>query len=141
MATRRRRGTAFERACEDARDRASRFAKGDLEAFDDAGPEVFVGLYAFLHSSVYGVGPGELSDTKTFLGARSAARKMLVDEFDGRQIRMVAFLQWVWTRERARMRTRAGAGEFRIGWRLQFASRTLVTDHRVSLAHRGRATK
>lgn len=133
--------SAFQRACGEARERAERYMRGDREAFDDARAEHMVGLYALLHTRVYEVGPGELADAKVFLGARSAAGKMLRDEFGGRQLPMVEFIQWVWSRERQRERQRRGVDcQYRIGWRLQFQSRVLVTDYRVALAREGRRT-
>lgn len=113
--------------------------RGDREAFDEAKPHHMVGLYAFFHTRVYGVGPSELADLNTFRGATSAARKMLADEFDGGQLRMVRFMIWVWTREAGQEKQRDSKAKFRIGWRLQFASRYLLTDYRVILMRSRRA--
>lgn len=106
--------------------------KQDWKAFT---PKHFVALYCLLHKHVYGVIPDEVR-TQFNLAVRKA-HTMLRSEFDGDQGRMVAFMRWVWAREMKRNKTRTADDDFRIGWRLQFASNYL-SDYRVSRARRGK---
>lgn len=97
----------------------------------------FVALYALLHREVYGAEPLEL--LTAFAPARSAADKLVRDEFGNRIERMFEFMRWVWQRERASEKRRRQDGVVdgrRINWRLMFATRHLVTDYRVELARR-----
>ena len=98
-------------------------------------PKHLVGLYVVLHENVYKVLPEELLGD-VWPGAVSAAKK-LADELGGLET-AVEFLRWVWTRERARERKREPGDSFRIGWRLQFVSRALVTDWKVDRARGAR---
>jgi hypothetical protein len=100
-------------------------------------PPQLVGLYAFCHEQVYGVVPADLLDGKNLLGARSAARKMIANEFAGDSARAAKFVCWVWARERERERWRRSqsghqGGTGRIDWRSQFVRRALLTDFRLS---------
>lgn len=104
-------------------------------------PEAFkakhlVALYARLHAEVYGVEPAELSEGATFHAAVSAADRLAREAFDGRAAGAIEFLRFVWRRERSREKRRRAEGSagFRIGWRLQFVSRELLTDYRLELA-------
>lgn len=133
-------------------------AAAALEALNAAGwagaePRHLVALYAYLHGQVYGVAPDELTgDPLAWLGAVSAATKLLKDEFgDGVTIwaslsdeqrtemvrRAVEWVRWVWVREQRGCDRRAKVGEtseFRIGWRYMFCRRGLVVDYRRALA-------
>lgn len=119
-------------------------ARRDLETIRESGswasaqPRHFVALYAWLHETVYGVAPAELG-TDAFFGAVSAAGKLLRDEFGDRPEALVEFLRWTWRRERAfeKKRRLDGEGGRRIGWRLQFVLRHLLTDYRLDLARAG----
>jgi hypothetical protein len=117
-------------------------AKEMQEANDwqGAGAAELVGLYAVLHEHVYGVAPEEVADV--WLAAVSAAKRMLERDFEGSVESMVDFLRWTWRRERNREKKRAanGDGSFRIGWRLQFVARNLMTDYRVDAKRDARAS-
>lgn len=132
--------TKLERALRETQDRMRRFGEGDVTAWDDAGPMALVGLFVFLHTTVYGVAPGELEEGKALLAAASAARRLITDL--GSPVATVEFVRWTWARERTRMRRRQDSTDespWRISWRWQFASRSLITDYRVALARLGQA--
>lgn|GEM_PF-6952386 len=91
-----------------------------------ATPEHVVALYAWLHTNIYGADPLDLFQGDALVGASSACRKLLKDEFKGDTKALVRFVAWCWSRERNRPCTR------RITWRLQFVSRALLVDYRVA---------
>ena len=103
-------------------------------AWDDACPIHFVALYSWLHEEIYGVEPTDLYKDDAVMGAMSACAKLLRDEFDANCKTMVQFVAWCWVRERKKK----NPGDFRITWRYQFASRSLLTDYRVAMARRVR---
>jgi hypothetical protein len=126
---------SLKRAVEAVESLYERSREEGEEAWRDAKPQHLVGLYARLHLMVYDVLPFEL-EGDAFMGAVSAARKMLSVEFDGDVLRMLEFMRWVWDRERFRegmRRRKAEDNGFRLGWRLQFANRSLYTDWRTAL--------
>lgn len=103
-------------------------------------PIHLVALWARCHAQVYGAAPAELT-RDAWLPAKSAAEKLVREEFDGDVAAAVEFLRWTWTREKQREDRARRVGEdrvSRIGWRLMFAQRYLLTDYRVDLARRGR---
>lgn len=107
--------------------------------FEGATPSHLVGLYEHCHRQVYGVAPGELN-AEVWMGAASAAGKLIRDEFGGDVRAAVEFVRWTWWREKGREETAKKRGEvrtFRIGWRLQFRARELLTDYRVEQLRRG----
>jgi hypothetical protein len=109
----------------------------EADSWDDADAETFVALFAWLHGEVYGVSPVDEMRTQ-WRGACSAARKMFADVFDSDPNLMLDFIRWVWNREtqiEAWRRKNQTHGK-RIGWRLQFASRTLITDYQIDLARK-----
>lgn len=151
----RRRGTSPRQACE----RATKESE-TMRASNDwsrAEPRHLVAIYAFFHAEVYGVEPKELFVGPAWNAASSAAAKLLRDEFEWRQdagpgagaderaaldaarseafARAIAFLAWVWTRERRfeAQRAKEGVEGRRIGWRLQFAMRNLLTDYQAAM--------
>jgi len=140
---RRKPSGSLKNAVRDVEDMYDRAKEEGENVWTEAKPRHLVGLYAKLHESVYGVLPIEV-DGVAFAGAVSAARTMLDREFEGDVLKMLGFMRWVWSRERWReadRRRRGGEGrDYRVGWRLQFASRALFTDWRVALMreHRGR---
>jgi hypothetical protein len=105
--------------------------------WDGAKPAHLVALYAQLHRMVYGVAPEELVG-KTFLAAQSAAEKLLRVEFDGDVEAVVGFVRWSWHREKGREKWRRenGCEGGRLGWRVQFQRRELLTDYRIDLNRR-----
>lgn len=117
-------------ALRDAQERMAKHKAGDRAAWEDAGPAALVGLYAILHTSVYGVEPAELQEGQTVVGAMSAAKRLIGDL--GEPIYAVEFLRWTWAREKKRHAK--GDGDWRVTWRQQFVSRALLTDFRVVLA-------
>ena len=91
-----------------------------------------VALYVWLHTEIYGVEPAELLVKTAYIRACGAAERLLKDDFGGDCERVVGFLSWVWAKERTK--TKAGKQDsFRIGWRYQFATKTLLTNYRVEL--------
>lgn len=112
-------------------------ARIESDDWADADAEAFVALFAWLHCEVYGVSPIDEMRSQ-WRGACSAARKLFADVFDSDPALMLAFMRWVWNRE-ARFeewRRQHQTHGKRIGWRLQFASRTLVTDYQIDLARK-----
>lgn len=120
----------LERSLEEVR---ARVAAG--QSWEGAEPRHLVALYAVLHRKVYGTAPLEL-DGKIVLGAVSAARRMVEEAFGGSVTEAVEYLRWTWARENRRWRRSEGDAR-RIGWRLQFVSRSLITDYRAARAQRG----
>lgn len=107
--------------------------------FDEARPTHLVALYEWCHEQVYGVLPAELAQGETWKHATFAASKLVATEFRGDIKATVEFIRWTWRRERWREgKRREGTSESvgRIGWRLQFVQRHLVTDYRIDLARR-----
>lgn len=99
-------------------------------------PLHLVALWARCHEQVYGAAPAELAGP-IWWAAASAAGKLVRDEFGGDITRAVEFMRWVWNREKAREAKARHDGDdrvSRIGWRLLFAQRYLLTDYRISLA-------
>lgn len=112
------------------------FAKGEIgERFEE---RHLVALYARLHEQVYGSRPGELEEGKSFLAACSSASRLVRESFGGELRGAIEYLRWTWRRERFVEGKRRANGETgrRIGWRLQFASQSLLTDYRVDLARK-----
>lgn len=102
-------------------------------------PTHLVALWVRCHEKVYGVTPAEMNG-EAWLGARSAAEKLVRVEFGGDVAAAVEFLRWTWKREQWRETRAAHNGENRvgrIGWRLQFVLRHLLTDYRIDVARRG----
>jgi hypothetical protein len=122
-----------------AREQAEVFAKSNT--WGDAEPKHLVGLYVLLHEQVYRVPPTELKDA--WKGAVSATKSMLEKEFAGNVVAYVEFIRWTWQRERRRedRRRAEGAEGSRIGWVLQFKSRTMLTDYRVEVARAQESAK
>ncbi len=102
-----------------------------------AQPRHFVALYAWLHEQVYAVKPVELE--REWAGAVSAARALLKNEFAEDPTRMMAFMQWVWAREKIDEKKRDASNSFRVGWKYQFVSRALVSNYRVAMTRAGKA--
>ena len=101
-------------------------------------PLHFVSLWARCHESAYGAAPVELAGD-VWLAAASAAAKLQRDEFGDDPAAMVEFLRWVWSREKFREKKARHDGDdrvSRIGWRLLFAQRYLLTDYRIHLSRR-----
>lgn len=132
-APRRRSWTKIARGVvEEARERM------EVNRWEDADARHLVGLYVLLHERVYGVEPTEVLGDG-WPGAVSAAGK-LARELEGVE-RAVEFLRWTWMRERAREKKREPGSGSRIGWRLQFAARSLVTDWKVDVVRGDRAAR
>ena len=104
--------------------------------FDDAGPSDLVALYIVLHERVYSVLPDELLDGKEWMGAVSAATRLIRDIGD--VDRALEFVRWCWLREKWKVDNRRESHS-RMLWRFVFCSASLLTDYKVSLvreAHR-----
>jgi len=120
----------------DAEARIARRHEGE-RAWDGADARTLVGLYALSHRHVYGVDAQELE--KEFLAATSSARALLRKEFGDAVVAAVHFVQWCWARENKAERVRRAEGKTdgrRLGWRLQFAHRSLLVDYRTASARR-----
>lgn len=121
-------------------------AKVELEAlmtardWSEFKPLHLVLLWAKCHEKVYGVAPDvEMTGAKWKLAAVHA-EKLVEHEFGGDVQEAIEFVRWSWLRERHReaMAKRNGQARVsRIGWRLQFAQRYLVTDYRIDKARNG----
>lgn len=98
-----------------------------------AGPQHFVALYADLHFRVYGVQDLAL-DSKNRAYAKSAARRMLAEDFGSDPGAMAAFVAWTWTREREKeaWRREKGIDRGRMQWRFQFG-KALLVDYRLAV--------
>lgn len=131
MRPRRRNGPSPEKARAEV---GVMLADGD---FDDARPTHLVALYEWCHEQVYGVKPMELDHGETWKHATFAAAKLVKEQFRGDMKATVEFVRWTWRRERWREGKRREGDTIsvgRIGWRLQFVQRHLVTDYRIDLA-------
>ena len=93
----------------------------------------FVALFAWLHREIYKVESIDLYKDGAAFAAASAAEKLLRDEFKGIGDDLVKFIAWCWARERKRME-RGTESSWRLNWRGQFVSRTLLVDYRVACA-------
>jgi len=101
--------------------------------FDGAEVKHAVALHAFLHRAVTGVEDAEL-EGEAFLGACSAAGKLCREAFGDQALELVEFVRWAWARERRREARRRGEDQDgrRLGWRLLFGGRGVLTDYRVA---------
>jgi hypothetical protein len=101
-----------------------------------------VALYAWCHEKVYTVAPSELAGL-TWMAATSAAAKLVRDEFNGNVEEAVEYVRWTWRREAGREKWRVENDRpgSRIGWRLQFQQRLLVTDYRIDAARAAKRKK
>lgn len=99
--------------------------------FEEAKPFHLVALYEWCHEKVYGVRPLELE--KQWLAAAHAASELAKTDFEGELAEVVEFIRWTWRREQQREARRAQSGQSmgRVGWRLQFVTRYLLTDYRI----------
>lgn len=108
--------------------------------FGAARPMHLVALYEWCHEQVYGVRPAEFAKKATWTPALFAASRLVRDEFRDSPSAAVDFIRWTWAREKGREAARrAGRNENmgRIGWRLQFVTRHLVTDYRIEIVRGG----
>lgn len=94
-----------------------------------------VALYAWCHEKVYAVAPAELAGL-TWMAACSAAAKLVRDEFKDSVEDAIEYIRWTWRREagREKWRNENNAPGGRIGWRLQFQTRLLLTDYKIDMA-------
>lgn len=101
--------------------------------WEDATPRHYVAAYELMHELVYSVTPTEL-DSKMRLAAAGMAKAMLDRDFGGESAEMAEYLRWVWQREQEREKWRRANGQdgVRIGWRLMFNGKNLLTDFRVA---------
>lgn len=96
-----------------------------------------VALYEWCHEQVYGARPSEMDAGDAWKLATFSAARLVKDEFNGDFQRAIEFVRWTWQREKAReqaRRTGRNSSVGRIGWRLQFVTRHLVTDYRIDMA-------
>lgn len=135
----------------DRKPRAFRSSKGQIERareqmramresgdWDDASGTHLVALYEHFHFLVYGVANAEL-DGKNWALAAQAAGRMVAQHFGDDYGKAALFIRWVWRREE---RTEAWRREHQqsgksIGWRLQFAHGSLITQYKIDCARVG----
>ena len=101
-----------------------------------------VALHAVLHRKVIGVDEEDLNGS-SFLGACSAARKLLASAFDGELPKLIDFVRWCWARENRREQQRVAENNTtasRLTWRAVFIYRSTLTDYRAAAHRAGRAT-
>lgn len=91
-----------------------------------------VGLFILLHTQVYGVEPEDLLEGHAMDGAMSSARRVVDEEFAGRLDCALEFVRWTWLREKRQFPGRLS--DWRINWRWQLASRSLMTDYRIAMS-------
>lgn len=122
---------AFERCVERGRE-----VMGSGDAPQSASD--LVGLYAVLHEHVFAVLPLELK--QDYGAAVSSADKLVRDEFAGDYAAAERFVAWCWKRVRQAAKRKKADGEdpFRPGWRIQFKSRSWLTDFKAAVPSRSR---
>ena len=133
----------IERSLKELKEFIEHAKKGREHQWKEAEAKHMVAFYRMAHASVYGVVPQELEDGQTYLTALSAAKRMLKAEFGGNPQKMAEFIRWVWARERKSEKWRRSNGREtrRVGWRLQFVTRHLMTDYRTNLVKTTGKTK
>ncbi len=110
--------------------------------FSSAEVRHVVALHAVLHEKVIGVDEEDLNGV-TFLGACSAAKKLLVDSFESDLVRLIEFVRWCWSREKGREARRVAENNTtgsRLSWRGVFIFRSTLTDYRAAIHRAGRTS-
>ncbi len=105
--------------------------------FGKASATHLVALYEWCHEQVYGARPAEIEKRTAWKMVVFAASRMIRDDFGGDVAEVIAFIRWTWQREKARERARRAQPDSRvgrIGWRLQFVTKYLLTDYRIAKA-------
>lgn len=126
-----RRKPSIDRLCKETRD----FIEDD--EWGDAQPRHIVGLYIILHTWCYEVAPADMLGP-ILMGAMSAAKKLVTDEFGGSVDDAVAYVKWAWRREKERetwRRSKQIDGR-RLTWRTLLMYREYVTEYRMAVARR-----
>ena len=98
------------------------------------GPDHLVGLYAALHTHVYGVPALELE--QDYGAAVSSARKLLTDEwFHGSAFKAQTYVAWCFARARKWKQQSIKDGEevVRLNWRTVFMKRKWLTDWKANV--------
>lgn len=105
----------------------------------DLKPTVFVALFIWCHTKVYGVEPAELMTGPEFSKARYAAARLIKSQFGGDASDALAFVQWTWDGEQRaekwRREQNQGVGRT-VDWVQQFSRPALVTKYRVAMARK-----
>jgi hypothetical protein len=103
-----------------------------------AQPRHFVALFRVLHRLCYGVDCADLAGGVEFLGAASAAGKMIREQFGGSNDAFAAYLRWAWRRERETERWRRDNGQpgSVLTWRRVFVGAGCVTRYRIEQERR-----
>ena len=104
---------------------------GDWGALE---PKHFAAIFSALHRSCYGVDDAQLSDGGLeFLGAASAAAKMIRTQFDEDKCAFAAYVRWAWRREHdtEQWRRQNAVNGKSIGWRQMFMPTGLLTRYRI----------
>lgn len=128
----------FDKCAREAHERLAAW-KTDPNAWAGAKADHLLGLYVILHMHVYGVEPSDLLEGKTLMGATSCVRSLLRTEFLEDSRLLAEFIRWTWEQEKLtekRFRERNEVRSFRMGWRVQFQSRSHLTSFRVALARK-----
>jgi hypothetical protein len=100
-------------------------------------PEHAVALYFRLHEKIYKVKPAELESGPAWLGATSAAKRMIANEFANNGVEMFDFILWVWQKERSTvewLRKEDKPSKRPITWYDQFVDRRKLTHYRQTMA-------
>jgi hypothetical protein len=105
------------------------------DQWDEAQAGHFVALFIVLHEWCYSIRPAELVGTE-YLGAMSAARRMLNDEFGGRVDGLLDYIRWSWKDEGEREKWRRSNGQQGglMQWRHLFVQRRKLTHYRIACA-------
>ncbi len=109
------------RACQKRRD------------WEGMSPAKLVALYWIAHKTVYGFAPLEIDKPKPWERATMAAAAMVRRHFNGDINRAIQFMQWVWKREKykvKKLKEQTGTDDVgrRITWANQFSHDYLISD-------------
>lgn len=104
--------------------------------YSNTSPLAAVGMFIIMHTYVYSVEPAELRDRNALMGASSAARRILSHDFGGQMEYLCDFVRWTWAREKKHFANRTN--DFRIGWRYQFCSLSLLTDYKIAISRQAK---
>lgn len=121
----------YARAIREARLAIAAVQSGET-TLDGVSEYAVIGLFAMLHTKVYGIEPADLLEPNAMRGAVSAARRLVEQDFAGRLDVALEFVRWTWAKESRSFPGRTS--DFRIGWRWQLMSKSALMDYRVALS-------
>jgi len=133
-----KRSGASKRSIDKAMGEARDLIKAKAEA---ATPAQLVALYCICYEDVYGIEPIEMVG-ETWKRACFAAARLVKQEFQGCSGEAMEYLRWTWRREKHREQHRSDdARRWRVTWRQQFVSKSLLSDYRTEMARANRAAE